>query len=229
MKRSKPTLKGGEASVVLGGITLLLALITAAAVGFLIWKETKDQPQNEVVVIPMPAPTPAPAPVPAPAPPVTDETQRLPNPEPRDEQRWPRLGFRGELGSYGHDQYGAGNAEFAPGMLADRIMGSGFPAGSPEGRILRRPRYAVGPWVRVGHLLGSEATTSSQPQTVLPLFSRNVSRHTDRYDYRTLAGRDSTVPIEVATFSERLQEFATISIPPLGGGTFVVHYNQYVF
>jgi len=163
----------------------------------------------------------------SPPPSTPDPPERLPNPEPYDEPRWPRHllhgtgGYRGDLGSFDHGQYGAGG-RYAPGMLADRILGTGFPFGSPEDRILKRPRYAVGPWVRVGHLLRTSSTE------VLPLFARNVSRHNERFDYRVLAGSDGKVPVEVATFTERLQDDATIALNSLGGGNFVVHLNQYV-
>jgi len=158
-----------------------------------------------------------------------DPVRPVPTPEPRDELRWPygKGPYYADLGTYGHGLYGSGNASYDPGMMADRILSPGNWSGlpSPEERILRRPQYPVGPWVRVGHLLG-ESTQSSE---VLPLFMRNVTHRSGYYDYRVTAGRESTVPVDVRTNTERINDGTVIQVPGLGNRPYELHYNQYVF
>lgn len=88
----------------------------------------------------------------------------------------------------------------------------------PTERVLKRPTDPVGPWERVGALLG---VTSNN---VLPLFSRQRKKGKTKYDYRTVY---ADVPVPIANAIEWVTNDQQIYVEPFG--TFTTRlYEDYV-
>lgn len=140
-----------------------------------------------------------------------DAVERVPNPQPLDEPRWPPGAYPAENGFYGTGQYGPGGYGYAPGQLAGILPSSFAGYDVPTASIMRRPSGSVGPWERAGALVNGDGSK------VLPLFVRQHGSGTDRYDFRTVVDK---VPLEINDSSARgvawLNDGDTTTVPGLG-------------